>query len=144
MSIDSEQVQRVVDLHKQGLGRNAVARELSISHRQVDNAARVAGIEWGRENVRARHGRRLQAQAQRESIAAAWRDLAESQLEAVARLSQEGGATGEMKERALIAAIACDKEIALEAVISRHTAPMSDADLEALETLESTPISGVM
>lgn len=39
---------RVKELAEQGYGRNACARELGVSRRAVDQAAREAGIDWSR------------------------------------------------------------------------------------------------
>lgn len=39
---------RVRELAEQGYGRNACARELGVSRRAIDQAAREAGVEWSR------------------------------------------------------------------------------------------------
>lgn len=44
---------RVRELSEQGLGRNACARELGVSRRQVDKLAREAGIDWSRASTAA-------------------------------------------------------------------------------------------
>ena len=44
---------RVRALAEQGLGRNACARELGVSRRQVDTWARAAGVDWSRAGTAA-------------------------------------------------------------------------------------------
>lgn len=46
MSTRGLKINEVKRLHKAGLGRNAIARTLGISTRQVDNAAKAAGISF--------------------------------------------------------------------------------------------------
>lgn len=50
---------RVRELAEQGLGRNACARELGVSRRAVDRAAREAGIEWSRTATEAATAARM-------------------------------------------------------------------------------------
>lgn len=44
---------RVKELSEQGLGRNACARELGVSRRQIDTWAREAGVDWSRAGTAA-------------------------------------------------------------------------------------------
>ncbi|MCD2262447.1 hypothetical protein K3888_06995 [Dietzia aurantiaca] len=44
---------RVRELSEQGYGRNACARELGVSRRQVDKLARDAGVDWSRAGTAA-------------------------------------------------------------------------------------------
>lgn len=44
---------RVRELAEQGYGRNACARELGVSRRQVDTWAREAGVDWSRAGTAA-------------------------------------------------------------------------------------------
>lgn len=44
---------RVRELAEQGYGRNACARELSVSRRQIDAWAREAGVDWSRAGTAA-------------------------------------------------------------------------------------------
>lgn len=44
---------RVRELAEQGLGRNACARELGVSRRQIDTWAREAGVSWVRSSTEA-------------------------------------------------------------------------------------------
>ena len=46
MSIHPDKKAAVVALHAEGRGRNAIARELGISTRQVDNVATENGLTW--------------------------------------------------------------------------------------------------
>lgn len=50
---------RVKELAEQGLGRNAVSRELGISRRQVDKLAREAGVDWTRTATEAATAARM-------------------------------------------------------------------------------------
>ena len=125
---------RVKALHKAGMGRNAIARELGVSHRQVDNAARALGIEFGRIDEKALHGRKLQAQAQRDSIAAAWRELAEVNLAIMIDAAADSERVEEMRARATIAGVATDKAAALEAI--PRTVPRSDTEIERMTAYE--------
>ena len=44
---------RVKELAEQGYGRNACARELGVSRRQIDTWAREAGVDWSRAGTAA-------------------------------------------------------------------------------------------
>ncbi|MGP5250008.1 hypothetical protein ACTXLS_10865 [Corynebacterium variabile] len=71
----------VADLHAQGKGRNATARELNVSTRQVDHAARRMGITFDAENVRAAVAVNVaSAGEQRRKLASRFRSVAEVAL----------------------------------------------------------------
>lgn len=50
---------RVRELAEQGLGRNACARELGCSRRQIDKLAREAGVDWTRTATEAATAARM-------------------------------------------------------------------------------------
>lgn len=71
----------VANLHAQGKGRNATARELDVSTRQVDHAARRLGITFDAENVRAAIAVNVaSAGEQRRQFAGRFRSVAEVAL----------------------------------------------------------------
>lgn len=70
MSARGLKINEVKRLHRQGLGRNAIARELRVSTRQVDNAARAAGLSFTTARTHAAVRARQSAVAQdREELA---------------------------------------------------------------------------
>ena len=71
----------ITRLHQQGHSRNEIARLLEISTRQVDKAAREAGITFNQKPTRlATEARRERAHQQREALAQQARALAKKLL----------------------------------------------------------------
>lgn len=81
MSIHPEIKSEARRLHAEGRGRNAIARELGISTRQVDNLAREMGLRFDTARTRAAARARRSAAAQdRDELAAGARRLAHDVL----------------------------------------------------------------
>ena len=75
---DPEDVRR---LHAAGESRNAVARALGVSTRQVDNVAAEIGVSWSAAATRdAVEVQRNTAETDRLELAKMWRDLARDSL----------------------------------------------------------------
>lgn len=79
--------EKVAQLAREGMGRNAVARHLDVSRRAVDEAARAAGVTWVRTATEA--ATRARVADVRASLAADFADIsdraAERLLEALDR-----------------------------------------------------------
>lgn len=119
-------VSRVMQCRAEGLGRNAVARLLGVSTRQVDNISREHNITWDSQHVAvANRARGEQAKAKRMELAEQFRTIASLELQAV--LNGEFEPPGVRKERLTIAAIAVDKDLA----IAKHLGDDAEsADME--------------
>lgn len=126
-------VSRVMHCRAEGLSRNATARLLEISTRQVDNISREHNITWGGEHVAiANRARGEQAKAKRLELAERFRKVADLELQAV--LNGDFEPPGVRKDRLTIAAIAVDKDLA----IAKHLGDDAEsADMEeAKEMME--------
>lgn len=123
---------RVMECRAEGLGRNATARLLNISTRQVDNVTRELGIDWGGDHVEvANRARAEQAKTKRLEIAEKFRRVADLELQAV--LNGEFESPGIRKDRITIAAISTDKDLA----IARHLGDDESADMaQAVEMMD--------
>lgn len=119
-------VSRVMHCRAEGLSRNATARLLEISTRQVDNLSREHNITWGGEHVViANRARGEQAKAKRLELAEQFRKIASLELQAV--LNGDFEPPGVRKDRLTIAAIAVDKDLA----IAKHLGDDAEsADME--------------
>lgn len=124
-------VSRVMHCRAEGLSRNATARLLEISTRQVDNISREHNITWGGEHVAiANRARGEQAKAKRLELAERFRKVADLELQAV--LNGDFEPPGVRKERLTIAAIAVDKDLA----IAKHLGDDAEsADMEEAKDL---------
>lgn len=71
--------EEVAHLAADGLGRNAVARELGVSRRAVDEAARAAGVSWVRSSTEA--ATRARMADVRASLAVDFADIADGAAE---------------------------------------------------------------
>ncbi|OFL77029.1 hypothetical protein EJK80_02425 [Corynebacterium phoceense] len=76
--------QAVRQLYDEGMGRNAIMRELDATQYEVDKACKAMGISWGDRAPRlAAQVRSRRAAEERAEIAAALRSVALSELAAV-------------------------------------------------------------
>lgn len=119
-------VSRVMHCRAEGLSRNATARLLEISTRQVDNISKENNITWGGDHVAvANRARGEQAKAKRIELAEQFRKIASLELQAV--LNGDFEPPGVRKDRLTIAAIAVDKDLA----IAKHLGDDAEsADME--------------
>lgn len=107
----------VADLHAQGKGRNATARELNVSTRQVDHAARRLGITFDAENVRAAVAVNVaSAGEQRRKLAGRFRSVAEVALNHADDHSDDAA---ELFGWLKAAGTAVDKDLAIQAQLDR-------------------------
>lgn len=107
----------VADLHAQGRGRNATARELNVSTRQVDNAARRLGITFDAENVRAAVAVNVaSAGEQRRKLAGRFRSVAEVALNHADDHSDDAA---ELFGWLKAAGTAVDKDLAIQQQLDR-------------------------
>jgi len=107
----------VADLHAQGKGRNATARELNVSTRQVDHAARRLGITFDAENVRAAVAVNVaSAGEQRRKLAGRFRSVAEVALNHADDHSDDAA---ELFGWLKAAGTAVDKDLAIQQQLDR-------------------------
>lgn len=107
----------VADLHAQGKGRNATARELNVSTRQVDHAARRLGITFDAEHVRAAVAVNVaSAGEQRRVLAGRFRSVAEVALNHADEHSDDAA---ELFGWIKAAGTAVDKDLAIQAQLDR-------------------------
>lgn len=107
----------VANLHAQGKGRNATARELNVSTRQVDHAARRLGITFDAENVRAAIAVNVaSAGEQRRQLAGRFRSVAEVALNHADEHSDDAA---ELFGWLKAAGTAIDKDLAIQQQLDR-------------------------
>lgn len=107
--VDPEQV---AQLAADGLGRNAVARQLGVSRRAVDEAARAAGVSWVRTATAAATAARLtDVRAELADTFATTADLAGDRL--IDALQDDQLDPAILRALATVAGISADKLIAL-------------------------------
>ncbi|WP_313096732.1 hypothetical protein [Corynebacterium variabile] len=107
----------VADLHAQGKGRNATARELNVSTRQVDHAARRLGITFDAEHVRTAVAVNVaSAGEQRRVLAGRFRSIAEVALNHADEHSDDAA---ELFGWIKAAGTAVDKDLAIQTQLDR-------------------------
>lgn len=107
--VDPDDVARLAG---QGHGRNSCARVLGTSRRQIDEAAKVAGIDWDRSATAAATAARLaDVRAELADTFATTADLAGDRL--IDALKADQLDPGTLRALATVAGISADKLIAL-------------------------------
>lgn len=139
---------QVRDLAQAGWGRNAIARELGVSNYQVDKAAQAAGVTFDRAKVaQAVQARVVDAQAEREELAAQFRSVARVILSKVLSSSPEELNPLEMKEWIWTAGAAASSDarygkLNLDVLQSRNAQQTTD-DLNTVVDALTTSITQI-
>lgn len=124
---------RVKGLAEQGLGRNACARELGVSRRQIDTWAKVAGVSWVRTATEA--ATRARVADVRASLAVDFADISDRAAERLLdALDRDELDPHVLRALANVAGTGVDKLAAL--------ADRIDADADSPESLLDTMRAG--
>lgn len=140
MSVQPAVKSRIVRLHAEGRGRNQIARELSISTRQVDRVCREAGLEFDTaRTMKAAQARRSSAAQDRSELAADARALAARVLADAAEVEDPL----ELRRLVLVVADLVGIDHRLEGMQARVTEEEDpEGHLELLESI-ANPFMGV-
>lgn len=123
--VDYEAVRQLYD---EGMGRNAIAEELGITHHAVDKACKAMGIKWGNAPRLAVQVRSRRAAEERARLAEKLRAVA---LAALEECEAPGISARDMQAAMTTAGIAIQRELD----ISTHVAERGEHTARSIEEI---------
>lgn len=132
---------RVAELHEQGLGRNAIAKEMGVGGRIVSEVAKALGLTFDRSSTRVATAARVaDSQERRAALAARILNTADKTLERLERL-RGGDVDSAMKQARALNDVARAVESTMRAVPVRSAEEVESQTLLAglAETLQRMP-----